>query len=254
MSNKIIFISCGQQTEEEKALGKAVKDLVNATPGLEGYFAATVHSTQDLCTNIFEALRRCSGLIAFLHDRGAITDAQGQQQGHRSSVWVNQEMAVLVYWAHLTPTQIPLLVFKDSNVRLEGMTEHLASFVETIGERPQVLEKIDDWLSSHTFTEPGEDGVFHSKWDGLSENYRKLLNALVDLKGKQVNESSLRKRLVEHYDISKSDVGRLLMESKSALSQLDFIRFAHTYTGGEWTLHPAWEWHIRRAIVSEAQS
>jgi hypothetical protein len=34
MSNKLIFVSCGQLTEEEKKLGIAVKAEIDKTPGL----------------------------------------------------------------------------------------------------------------------------------------------------------------------------------------------------------------------------
>jgi len=39
MAKELIFVSCGQLTAEERALGTAVKAEIDKTPGLEGYFA-----------------------------------------------------------------------------------------------------------------------------------------------------------------------------------------------------------------------
>ena len=67
-----IFISCGQLTSDERELGLAIKAAVDKTPGFIGYFAEEVQSLDALAANILDALRRCSGAIVVLTDRGPL--------------------------------------------------------------------------------------------------------------------------------------------------------------------------------------
>ncbi len=97
MAKELIFVSCGQLTAEEKDLGTAVKAEIDKMPGLEGYFAQTVHDLSALAHHVFDALRHCSGAILLLHERGRVTASDGSDLGYRSSVWVNQELAILAY-------------------------------------------------------------------------------------------------------------------------------------------------------------
>ena len=45
MTKPPIFISCGQYTEEEKELGKAIVRMVKAVTGLEPFFAEEVRTS-----------------------------------------------------------------------------------------------------------------------------------------------------------------------------------------------------------------
>ena len=53
MTDKLIFVSCGQQTEDEKKLGTSVKQLIDSKPGYKAYFAEYVQSLDGLVKNIF---------------------------------------------------------------------------------------------------------------------------------------------------------------------------------------------------------
>ena len=50
MTERLIFVSCGQQTPEEKRLGTSVKQLIDSQPGYKAYFAgmfkALMHSLE----------------------------------------------------------------------------------------------------------------------------------------------------------------------------------------------------------------
>jgi len=52
-NKRLIFVSCGQLTEEEKQLGNAVKSLIDDTEGFEAYFAESVHDLSVLANHIF---------------------------------------------------------------------------------------------------------------------------------------------------------------------------------------------------------
>lgn len=95
MVDELIFVSCGQTTLAEKSLGILIKSTIDQTPGFTAYFAETVQELESLGRHIFDALRRCAGAVVVLHDRGTVTALATSFQ--RSSVWVNQEVAILAY-------------------------------------------------------------------------------------------------------------------------------------------------------------
>ena len=96
MANKLIFVSCGQLTEAEKSVGVLLKAVVDGTSGFEAYFAGAVHDLDALAHHVLEGIQRCAGAIVVLHDRGVVMHSDGAKWGHRSSVWVNQEVAILL--------------------------------------------------------------------------------------------------------------------------------------------------------------
>ena len=95
MSKSLIFVSCGQHAEDEKAVGTLLKDAIDETPEFEAYFAEEVQDLEALTKHVFEGLSRCVGAVILLQDRGVALDENGKEWGHRSSVWVNQELAIL---------------------------------------------------------------------------------------------------------------------------------------------------------------
>jgi hypothetical protein len=54
---RIVFISCGQYVEEERQLGKALADLVEAKTPFRGYFAENQMSFEAVTQNILAALK-----------------------------------------------------------------------------------------------------------------------------------------------------------------------------------------------------
>lgn len=154
MVKRLIFVSCGQMTEQEKELGKAIKEVIDATDGFEAYFAESVHDLDSLARNIFEGLRRCSGAIAVLHNRGKV-----QNWGIRSSVWVNQELAILAYRQFLEATPVPLYAFIERDVKLEGAMTALMHLGCSQKRTPDALLQISTgvhfWVSTEKRIWPG---------------------------------------------------------------------------------------------------
>src|ERR1022692_159588 len=105
MSDRAIFVSCGKQTSEETQLGRMVEEAINCHEGFRAYLAERVQSLDTLGHHVFEALRRCAGAVVLLHEREAT----------RSSMWINQELAILAYRQFFEAREIPILVFKDEN-------------------------------------------------------------------------------------------------------------------------------------------
>jgi len=251
MTDKLIFVSCGQQTEEEKRIGAFVKKLVDSKQGFKAYFAEYVHSLDTLAKNIFEGLRICSGLISFMHERGLVITNGNKEWGYRSSVWVNQEIAILAYRCQLEGVEIPILVFKDEKVRLEGAMTSLIVNPKPIKKESEIITQIESWLASteFPFMGPAIDNRFNSKWEKLSPMSRKVISALLDEGGINVKESSIRSCLVEGYGIGKDGSSKAISDAKLEFINTDLVKLIHnTYSGDEMSINPTWGWHISREV------
>ena len=251
MTDRLIFVSCGQQTEEEKKLGTSVKQLVDSKPGYKAYFAEYVQSLDALAKNIFDGLRMCSGLISFMHERGFVKTNGGMEWGYRSSVWVNQEIAILAYRRQFEGIEIPILVFKDEKVRLEGAMTSLIVNPTIMKSESETLTKIDSWLSSTEFPFRGQvnDDRFNSKWEKLSPMSRKVIAALLDEGGINVKESSIRSCLREIYGVGKNEASKAVSDAKLEFINTDLIKLIHNiHSGDEMSINPTWEWHIKREV------
>ena len=253
MSEKLIFVSCGQHTDEEKSIGAAVKSLIDNTPGFKAYFAETVHDLDALAANIFYALRDCSGLIAILHDRGLVKKPDGQDWGHRSSVWINQEIAILAYRQRVEGISIPIpiLVFKEDIVELEGAMTQL--IVNPLPFRPQeeTLVQVHDWLESRHFPSSSEvrHEIFSENWSQLSTEALHVIAALIDLGGENVKRDAVRRRLQQRYNYNKNDASGALRNALGEFINTELVKLIpNTHSGDELSVNPTWRWHIERAI------
>jgi hypothetical protein len=157
MADKLIFISCGQLTDAEKSVGVLIKALVDATPGFKAYFAESVHDLDSLAHNVFDGIQRCAGAIVALRDRGLVLDANGAVWGHRSSVWVNQEVALLAYRQFAESTKLPILAFVDPGVKLEGAMTSLIVNPQPLPGLADLKTFVDSWLANSEFTAVSAD-------------------------------------------------------------------------------------------------
>jgi hypothetical protein len=120
MSKRTIFISCGQYTNAEKALGKAIVKMVDEIPELQAYFAEEVQDLNGLVTNILTKLHECEAFITVMHPRGAINRPDGPAL-IRASVWIEQEIAIATYIRQMENRPLPVIAFKHRSVCLEGI-------------------------------------------------------------------------------------------------------------------------------------
>ena len=148
MTNRsIIFVSCGQFTAEERALGKAIVKLVDSIPGMKAYFAEEVQDLNGLDSNILSKLRECDGFITVMHPRGDINRPDGSVFT-RASVWIEQEIAIATYIRQIEKRPIPVIAFKHRSVGLEGIRNliqlnpvEFSDETEVLAALPAVLEK-----------------------------------------------------------------------------------------------------------------
>jgi hypothetical protein len=240
MSDRLIFVSCGQLTPTEKRLARLVQDEIDSHTGFRAYSADRVQSLTALCDHVFDALRRCAGAVVLIHAR----------EGGRSSMWVNQELAILAYRRFFESADIPIIAFKDNSVTLEGAMSTLIVNANPLGNEQTVVAGVARWLTDEaTKGRNDEHAVFTSKWAELQPIDRLILKALIEEGGKNVKESSIRNRLIESLNQEKKTASSALMTRRVLLSKTNFVRLYHnTYDGDEVSLHPAWEWYIRHEL------
>ena len=202
-AKKLIFVSCGQLTDDERTLGILIKAIIDATAGFEAYFAQTVQDFEALGRHVLDAIQRCAGAVVVLHDRGLVIGTDGKEWGHRSSVWVNQELAILAYRQFFESQKIPLLAFVDPKVKLEGAMTSLIVNPRPLGTAPEVGTAVKAWLSSAAFT-AGYDEVFARKWNQLSDAGRKVLAGLLEEGGHNVKETAVRRAVMRLFSMQSN--------------------------------------------------
>jgi hypothetical protein len=239
MSKRLIFVSCGQRTPEEARLGRMVQQAINSHSGFKAYFADSVQSLAALGDHVFDALRRCAGAVILLHER----------EIGRSSMWINQELAILAYRQFFESKEIPILVFKHENVRLEGAMTAFIVNAKPLSTEEAVVDHVHIWVTDKAAGgPPDEQAVFDQKWAGLQADDHKILKALIEEGGHNVKESSIRRRLVKN-GLDSNAASNILRTRRAAMSQENLVKLHHNiYDGDEISLHPAWEWYVRRVV------
>ncbi len=140
----LVFISCGQATEEESALGTEVADLVRDLTGWEPYFAEEQRNLMPITTNLFAQLADCVGYIAILHRRGEVTMPNGARIS-RASVWVEQEIAIASFLAH-EKRNIRLQAYVERGIHLEGVREKIQVNPVEFGSSMEVVQHLKKTL------------------------------------------------------------------------------------------------------------
>jgi hypothetical protein len=246
MLKKLIFISCGQLTEIEKSLGVLLKTLVDQTPGFQAYFAETVHDLDALSNNVFEGIQQCSGAIIILQDRGIVMQSDREVWGRRSSVWVNQEVAILAYRQFFESKNLPILAFVDPAVKLEGAMTSLIVNPQPLPDFEVLTNLVGTWLSETEFTNVAND-VFASKWVQLNDSDRMVIAALFDEGGKNVKQSSVRQTLTRRFGIESNAASQQMVDAKLKFCDTDLVKLIENRNSGdELSVNPAWEFKLKK--------
>jgi hypothetical protein len=249
MAKNLIFVSCGQVTETEKTLGELLKAVIDGTPGFEAYFAESVQDFDALGRNVFDALRRCSGAVIILHDRGLVTGPHGEEWGRRSSVWINQEVAILAYRQFLDARKIHVLAFADPNVKLEGAMTSLIVNPRSLGSTQEVASAVRAWLANNPFAGVSDE-AFQSKWEQLSESARQVVAGLVEEGGHAVKETAIRRAMMRVFNIDSNQAADGVRQAKLEFMNTDLVKLvSDIHSGDELSVHPTWESALRREIA-----
>jgi hypothetical protein len=250
MANKLIFVSCGQLTDTEKTFGVLIKTVIDGTPGFEAYFAETVHDFEALGRHVLNGISRCAGAVVVLQNRGIVMHPDGAEWGHRSSVWVNQEVAILAYRQFFEAKKIPILAFAEPNVRLEGAMTAIIVNPRPTGTPRDMVSTVKIWLAEAHFS-TGSDEAFDAKWNSLTDDARKVIFGLLEEGGYNVKESSVRQAVVRKFGIDRELVSRALPEIRLQFIATDLVKLIdNIHSGDELSVHPTWEFQLKRRIAS----
>jgi hypothetical protein len=145
---KTVFISCGQFTEEEKALGKEACELVKKLTPFEGYFAENQTTLKALSENILRRLYESVGLIVIMHHRGKI---EGRDIT-RASVWIEQEVAIATLMEQILGRPVHVALFVQRGTAIEGMRQQLQLNAAPFTTGEEVIARLREQLP--TWKEP----------------------------------------------------------------------------------------------------
>jgi hypothetical protein len=140
-----VFVSCGQFTEAEKSLGKAMVRIVKSVTGVDAFFAEQVQDLNGLDSNILDALRDCAAFITVLHPRGKIIRPDGSTQ-IRASVWIEQEIAIATYIQRVEKRSLPVIAFIHKSVGREGIRDLLHLNPIPFADEPEILAALPELL------------------------------------------------------------------------------------------------------------
>jgi hypothetical protein len=190
---KTVFISCGQFTTAEKALGKQIAKHVRTLTDLEPFFAEEVQDLNGLDANILSAMRDCVAFITVLHPRGEITRPDGSKV-IRASVWIEQEIAVATYIQRVENRTLPIIAFKHRSVSREGIRDLLHLNPIDFTREDEILAELPNRLSSWKLLKPsGIELRLTSKAIGQQDGH-----AISKLQTTLVNETNYP---IEKYDL-----------------------------------------------------
>lgn len=171
----LIFVSCGQVTDQEKALGRNICGLVRKLTPHEPYFAENQSSLEALSKNILRNLNQAVGLIVILHPRGTVISKAGQPRV-RASVWIEQEIAIAAFINQVLDRPLQVAPYVHASVGREGMREHLQLNSIRFGSDSEILDHLANLLptwrdlqTSHEVPAPPDIGV--SIVSGLYPNF-----------------------------------------------------------------------------------
>lgn len=134
----IIFVSCGQVTDDEIKLGKDVCDLIRQLTPFDPYFAENQATLEGVSENILRAINGSAGMIAIMHPRGQIS-SRGGHTHTRASVWVEQEIAIAAFLTQVHGRQFPILAYIHKDIGREGLRDKLLLNAQSFESNEEIL-------------------------------------------------------------------------------------------------------------------
>jgi hypothetical protein len=123
LEKPLVFISCGQYTDQEIALGTAIERLVREHTTYDAYFAEQQNSLEGLSSNILSSLGRCAAFVGVAHHRGIVT--RSKDHIIRASFWVEQEIGIAAFIQHVLKRKIEVALYLQKGIHREGIREQL---------------------------------------------------------------------------------------------------------------------------------
>jgi hypothetical protein len=192
-----IFVSCGQYTEAEKSLGKAIVRMTKAITGMDAFFAEEVQDLNGLDSNILSALRDSAAFITIMHPRGKIIRPDGSTH-IRASVWIEQEIAIATYIQRVEKKQLPVIAFVHESVGREGIRDLLHLNPISFTDETEVLAALPELLQPwKTLTRSGIRVQLQSGKRSMEQEHwiRQLSVSLVNDSNQRITSFNCQVRL-----------------------------------------------------------
>jgi len=135
-----VFISCGQRAGEREIAQAVAQWFTNR--GFRPYVALEAQSIQDVNAGIIGELRR-SDYYVFIDFRRELLDGT-EQPAYRGSLFSHQELAIAY-----TMGFEHAVFFRESGVRLEGVSAYTASNATGFEDRSRVPDLVADAVQRH---------------------------------------------------------------------------------------------------------
>ena len=144
----LVFVSCGQYTDEEKAIGSRVCEIIRLHTPYEPYFAEAQRSFEGLSNSILAALEHMSGMVVIMHKRGEVKTPLGTH--HRGSVWVEQEISIAAALQH-SGRQIEVAAYIEDGIKREGLRDLLHLNPMTFTSSDEIARDFEDLITKGGF-------------------------------------------------------------------------------------------------------
>lgn len=142
----LVFISCGQTTDDERRLGYEIALLVRELTPFAAYFAQNQSDLTGLTTNIFGKLAAARYLVAVMHHRGDVSAPDGSKL-KRGSVWVEQEIGIVSYRQHMLGGSVKVACFTERGLAREGARQYVHINAVEFRSSGDVLDRLEPVLS-----------------------------------------------------------------------------------------------------------
>jgi hypothetical protein len=143
----LIFISCGQVTQEEKQLGKDVCELVTKLTPHRPYFAENQSSVDGVTNSILRNLDDATALIAIMHHRDTVI-SRSQTQFIRASIWIEQEIAIAAFITQVLKRGLRVAAYIQEGIRREGLRDKIQLNPKSFKNNAEILTDLEALLPS----------------------------------------------------------------------------------------------------------
>jgi hypothetical protein len=142
----IVFISCGQSTAAECALGKQIAKLVEDATGCCAYFAENQRSLDGVTDHILKKLRSSVAFVAVMHPRGNVSNPHTGEKWVRGSVWVEQEIAIAAFMSQALEMPIEVIAYIHNGIPREGLRDKVLLNPTFFDDDSEVVAHLEEFL------------------------------------------------------------------------------------------------------------
>lgn len=163
----LVFVSCGQYTDDEKAIGAKICEIIRTHTDYEPYFAETVRSFDGLSNSILAALEKMSAMVVIMHKRGEVKTPHGAHQ--RGSVWIEQEIAIAASMQH-AGKDLLVAAYIEDGIKREGLRDLLHLNPMTFTNPDEIVRDFENLVTSGRFTLKGLTSAVSAVAPGSSDS------------------------------------------------------------------------------------